>query len=213
MNKAYGFYLICISVLTVFLAGCMGAKLPDIETTEERKQREEKKEEKKEERYVPELSSEQGSAIMYTAYEEQQNEMYQPDHDSTFLYWLNNKLLLLDYTTKCNIFALNTLYKAGFRCPDENVLTRDLMDESKYNDIFPVIDVSDLSQIKKGDLVVWNGHVILFEKLIKVKSTYYAQAWWAGTRKADNGDNIVNNVIYGKYPLNGYFIIRRPVKN
>jgi hypothetical protein len=59
---------------------------------------------------------------------------------------------------------------------------------------------------------VWNGHVIIFESLTKIKSDLYALAWWAGTQQSDNGDNIKNNVCYGKYKLTGYYVVRRPVK-
>ncbi len=157
-------------------------------------------------------SDAQGAAIINTAKNEQQNEMYSPKVDSTYLYWLNNKLIFLNGSTKCNIYALNTLYKAGFKTPTVNALTRDLVDTSKFTDILPVVGINDPDVAKTGDLIVWNGHVIIFESLVKIKKDLYALAWWSGTRQADNGDNIMNNVCYGKYKLNGYYVIRRPVK-
>ncbi len=154
----------------------------------------------------------QGAAIMDVARTEQMNPMYSKSQDSTYLYWLNNKLILLDGQTKCNIYAINTLFKAGFKTPDVNVLTRDLMDTSRFNDILPVVGISDPDAATKGDLIVWNGHVIIFDHIVKIKNDTYAQAWWAGTRQADNGENIVNNVVYGKYKLSGYYLVRRPVR-
>ena len=61
-------------------------------------------------------------------------------------------------------------------------------------------------------MIVWNGHVIIFDYLIKTKEKIYAQAWWAGTRQKDNNVNVINNVKYGKYQLKGYYIVRRPIK-
>lgn len=153
--------------------------------------------------------------IYKTASEEQQNPMYSRFKDSTYLYWLNNQLILLNNSTKCNIFALNVLYKAGFKCPEVNTLTYDLMDTLKFNDVFPYIgsvnDNAIQEKIRPGDLIIWNGHVIIFESLKEISARLYAIAWWAGTRQEDNGDNIINNVIHGKYPLEGYFIVRRPM--
>ncbi|CAN5409480.1 hypothetical protein BH10BAC5_BH10BAC5_08320 [soil metagenome] len=182
------------------------------------------------------------SELFSTAKIEQQNEMYSPSHDSTYLYWLNNKLLVLGWTTKCNIFALNTLFKSGYKTPKVNTLCRDMFDTTRFNDIFPVVplklknsirslqaDTSDdhseeiielklkyPEEIKRtlqpGDLVIWKGHVILFDKFIPSKKKLYVMAWWAGTSQQDNGDNVINNVIYGKYPIEGDFVIRRPQK-
>jgi len=153
-----------------------------------------------------------GSAIINIAKTEQQKEMYKPSVDSTHLYWLNNRLILLNHATKCNIFALNVLFKAGYKTPTVNALTHDLVDTSKFRDIFPVVGICSSESAKKGDLIVWDGHVIVFESLIKIKKDIYAQAWWAGTHQSDNGENVMNNVCYGKYRLNGYYIVRRPVK-
>lgn len=153
-----------------------------------------------------------GLAIINTAKEEQQKEFYDKKEDSTYLYWLNNKLILLNNQTKCNIFALNVLFKAGFKTPKVNTLTKDLVDTSRFKDIFPVVGISSTDAAMTGDLIVWNGHVIIFESLVETKKDVYVQAWWAGTRQADNGDNIINNVCYGKYKLSGYYVVRRPVK-
>ena len=154
---------------------------------------------------------EDGDLIIKTAKLEQKNEMYSPDVDSTLLYWIS-KVIALKNHSKCNIFALNTLYKAGFKCPKQNARTVDLMNETLFSDILPVINISSLDEIKKGDLIVWNGHVIIFESLDRINNDDYAVAIWAGTRRSDNGKTILNNVCYGRYPLKGNFIIRRPVR-
>jgi hypothetical protein len=104
------------------------------------------------------------------------------------------------------------LFKAGFKTPRTNALSSDLADTTQFNDILPVVGISEPESAKKGDLIAWNGHVIIFDYLVKLKQDLYAMAWWAGTSQKDNGDNIVNNVVYGKYKLNGYFVIRRPLK-
>lgn len=160
-------------------------------------------------------SEENGSRILAQAKIEQQNRMYSPDVDSTYLYWLGNKLILLYNTTKCNVFALNTLQKSGFKTPKVNALCRDLYDTTRFNEIFPYVPISDFSEIRKGDLIVWRGHVILFDYLVPLykQKKFYAKAWWAGTSKADDGETVINNVIYGKYELKGNFIIRRPIKD
>lgn len=157
--------------------------------------------------------STEGGKIMNIAATEQNREMYSPKKDTTYLYWLNNQLSLLRGSTKCNIFALNVLYKSGHKTPKTNALCRDLVDTTRFKDILPVVGVKDISDARKGDLIVWKHHVIIFEKLSqKIKNDMYVAAWWAGTSQKDNGDNIRNNVIYGKYKLNGNFIVRRPVK-
>jgi len=168
----------------------------------------------KEEETKTEVSYEEahGAIILNMAQEEQNNEMYARSSDSTCLYWLNNRCIKLKNRTKCNIFALNVLYRSGFKTPQTNALTKDLVDTSKFQDILPVVGISDPETAKKGDLIAWNGHVIIFDYLEEIKSDIYAHAWWAGTSQKDNGDNIVNNVVYGKYKLNGYYVIRRPVK-
>ena len=106
-----------------------------------------------------------GAMILNAAKDEQQNEMYSKSCDSTYLYWLNNKLVRLKNRTKCNIFALNVLYKAGFKTPLINTLTKDLVDTSLFLDILPVVGISDPETAKKGDLITWNGHVIIFDYL------------------------------------------------
>jgi hypothetical protein len=195
MCKKNVFFLIIISACLVFFS-CSSSK----SGKEENENNEETSEEQA------------GVLIINTAREEQMNEMYSKSKDSTYLYWLGNKLILLNNQTKCNIFALNVLYKSGFKTPQTNALTRDLVDTSKFKDILPVAGISEPESARKGDLLVWNGHVIIFDYLKKIKDDMYAVAWWAGTRQADNGDNIINNVCYGSYKLNGYYVVRRPVK-
>lgn len=160
-------------------------------------------------------SEENGNKILSQARIEQQNRMYSPDVDSTYLYWLKNKLILLYNTTKCNVFALNTLQKSGFKTPKVNALCRDLYDTTRFNEIFPYVPITDNSDIRKGDLVIWRGHVILFDYLFppNKQNRVYAKAWWAGTSKADDGETVINNVIYGKYELKGAFVVRRPIKD
>ncbi len=153
-----------------------------------------------------------GDLIFKYAFKEQKKRMYAKNSEYIYLYWLNNKKLYLKGKTKCNIFVINTLYRAGFLCPEQNARTADLMNERLFRDIFPVVNVSRPSQLKKGDLIVWNGHVIIYDTIAVVNKDLYAKAIWAGTRKKDNGKNIINNVIYGKYPLSGNFIVRRPIK-
>jgi hypothetical protein len=197
-----------LSVLTIsiFSIGIISGCSPSKETKEETETTETKTETIYEEQ--------SGSIIMQAAKAEQDNPMYSKETDSTYLYWLNNKLILLSGgQTKCNIYALNTLFRAGFKTPDVNVLTRDLMDTTRFNDILPVVGTSDPDLARKGDLISWYGHVIIFDELVKIKNDLYALAWWAGTRQADNGDNIINNVVYGKYKLRGHYVIRRPVKD
>ncbi len=189
--------ILLLLFISILMVGCSSSKY-------------EKKEEVEEE--VTKPVEGQGALIIQTAEEEQQNEMYSPKKDSVYLYWLDNRLIVIKNTTKCNIYALNTLYKAGFETPTVNALTRDLMDKTKFNDVLPIVDISDPEEIMKGDLVVWYGHVIIFDYLVKKKDKLYAQAWWSGTRQADNNDNVINNVKYGKYPLKGNYIIRRPIK-
>lgn len=201
MRKTY--YLLLILFIVFTLASCGGGSY----STEEEKTE-----------TTTETTSEttsyeesQGAAILNIAEKEQQNEMYSPSVDTTHLYWINKKIVLKG-ATKCNIFALNTLYKAGFKTPAVNALCKDLSDTSKFREIFPVVGINEPESAKKGDLVVWKGHVIIFEALVKIKKDLYALAWWSGTRQADNGDNIINNVCHGKYKLNGNYIVRRPIK-
>lgn len=157
-------------------------------------------------------NSEGSSLIIKTALNEMENEMYSITADTTFLYWLKNKPIILRNTTKCNIFALNTLYKAGYMTPRTNALARDLYNENLFQDILPVIKLKSIDEILKGDLVVWKGHVIIFESLTYINDDPYAKGIWAGTYKKDNGSNVKNNVMYGKYPLKGSFVVRRPQK-
>lgn len=153
-----------------------------------------------------------GDLIFKYAFKEQKKSMYAKNSDYVYLYWLKNKKLKLKNRTKCNIFAINTLFRAGFRTPKTNARTKDLVDERLFTDELPVADVTKPGDLRKGDLIIWNGHIIIFDTLAMVKHDIYAKAIWAGTSKRDNGKNIMNNVIYGKYPLSGNFIVRRPVR-
>jgi len=199
------FYLSCLAI-TFFITACSGSN-----------DRTDKSEENNKPGSIENTESYSSvfNKINKTAEEEQLNPMYSISEDTTFLYWLGNQIITLNNSTKCNIFALNVLYKAGFKCPEINTLTYDLMDTSRFKDIFPLINFEDetdlVNKIRPGDLIIWNGHVIIFESLEKIKERLYAVAWWAGTRQEDNGENIINNVIHGKYPLDGNFIVRRPV--
>jgi hypothetical protein len=202
--------LVLTFLLGLFLIGCFPASRTeeDQTTTQQEEQQEER---------TPEVTdveeSADGAKIMSIAASEQDREMYSPKKDSTYLYWLNNQLSMLKGYTKCNIFALNVLHKSGFKTPKTNALCRDLVDTTRFKDILPVVGVKDASNAKKGDLIVWKHHVIIFEEMTqKVKNDLYVTAWWAGTRQKDNGENIRNNVIYGKYKLSGDFIVRRPLK-
>jgi len=160
-------------------------------------------------------SEENGTKILTQAQIEQQNRMYSPSVDSTYLYWLGNKLILLYNTTKCNVYALNTLQKSGFKTPKVNALCRDLFDTTRFNEIFPYVPISDVSDIRKGDLVIWKSHVILFDYVLppNKQNRVYAKAWWAGTSKPDDGETVINNVIHGKYELKGSYIVRRPIRD
>lgn len=194
-------YLLLILLLfaAVYFAGCTSSKTDEEETNNNTE--------------ITEVEETSGAAIINAAQAEQDNEMYSPGVETTYLYWLDNKLVKLKGATKCNIYALNVLYKSGFKTPAVNALTRDLVDTEKFTDILPVVGIQTTDDIKKGDLIVWNGHVIIFESLTKIKKDTYAVGWWAGTRQKDNGDNIKNNVCYGKYKISGYYVVRRPVKN
>ena len=150
--------------------------------------------------------------ILITAEEERDNDMYSPDADTTYLYWLDYRPVQLRNTTKCNIFALNTLYKAGFKTPKSNALSRDLFDEQKFGDILPVVKFKSLEDIMKGDLVIWKYHVIIFEKLVYLNKEPYAKGYWAGSRQKDDGVKVKNNTVHGNYPLKGEFVVRRPEK-
>jgi hypothetical protein len=203
--------LVLAFFLGLYLIGCFPASRTE-EDDKENKETTETTETTEDNKEVSDDGDADGAKIMKIADSEQEKEMYSPKKDSTYLYWLNNRLSLLKGSTKCNIFALNVLFKSGFKTPTENALCRDLIDTDRFTDIFPVVGVQDISNAKKGDLIVWRGHVIIYESLIKIKNDLYALAWWAGTRQQDNGDNIKNNVIYGKYKISGNYVVRRPVK-
>lgn len=167
--------------------------------------------------YLPKLTEadsklNNGDLIFKYAFKEQKKSMYAKNSEYVYLYWLKNKKLELKNHTKCNIFAINTLFKAGFKTPKTNARTKDLVDERLFNDVLPVENVRRPEDLRKGDLIIWNGHVIIHDTLVYIKKDIYSKAIWAGTSKRDNGKNIVNNVIYGKYPLSGNFIVRRPVR-
>ena len=201
--------LVLAFILGLYLIGCFPASRTEDDNTETTEETTEESN--------PEVTgvdeSADGAKIMSIAASEQNREMYSPQKDTTYLYWLNNQLAMLKGYTKCNIFALNVLYKSGFKTPRENTLCRDLVDTTRFRDILPVVGVMDISGAKKGDLIVWKHHVIIFEAMTqKIKNDLYVTAWWAGTRQKDNGENIRNNVIYGKYKLSGSFIVRRPLK-
>ena len=107
---------------------------------------------------------------------------------------------------------MNTLYKAGYKTPKTNALSKDLFNEDLFQDIMPIVKLKSINDILKGDLVVWKSHVIIFESLLYVKNDPFANGIWAGTSKTDNGTSVKNNVIHGKYSLKGDFIVRRPQK-
>ena len=204
-------YIAAFISLSIYLTGCFPASRTEEDNTETTETTEEKKNEEKEHEVTE--TDEAGSAkILRIAASEQNVEMYSPKVDSTYLYWLNNQLIVLNGSTKCNIFALNVLYKSGYKTPKTNALCRDLYDTDRFSDILPVVGVKDLSSAKKGDLIVWKGHVIIYEDLVSSKKDTYVTAWWAGTRQKDNGENIRNNVIYGKYKISGDYVVRRPLK-
>ena len=193
--------LVLLFSLALLLSGCIPAN---------RNQNEDEDDTEITEYENNESDGSDGSQIIKTALREQNNEMYSPDADTTYLYWLKNKPVKLRKTTKCNIFALNTLYKAGFKTPKTNALSRDLYNESLFQDILPVVSLNSLEDIRKGDLVVWKYHVIIFESLVFLKGDPFAKGIWAGTSKKDNGKTVKNNVMHGNYPLKGDFVVRRP---
>ncbi len=194
--RSYFFLITGIAILSI--SGC---------SSSEKKSREEYEPDTKE---IEEVSG--SNAVFEIAKLEQENSMYSVESDTTILYWLDNMPAELSGFTKCNVFALNVLKRAGYKTPDENCLTSDMFDTSLYTDVFPVAGVNQIDVAEPGDLIVWNGHVIIFEKIVSAGGDEYALGWWAGTRQEDNGNNIQNNVCYGKYPLDGDFIIRRPVR-
>ena len=197
--------LLSAFALGLYLIGCF----PASRTEDDEEQTTETTEENHE---VTDVEDAAGTKIMSIAKLEREKEMYSPKKDSTILYWLNNRLAMLKGSTKCNIYALNVLYKSGYKTPKDNALCRDLVNTDNFKDIIPVIGENDVSNAKRGDLIVWFGHVIIFESFVKSKTDTYVMAWWAGTSQRDNGDNIKNNVIYGKYKIKGNYVVRRPVK-
>ncbi len=202
--KSSSFLIYFISIaIALYFSGCSSSSETEerTETTnEESKQR-------------PEIEYPGNSAILNIAKAEQDNKMYSPEADSTYLYWLDSQLVILNGFTKCNIFALNVLYKSGFKTPEENALAQDLFDTAYYTEILPVIGINEMSNAKAGDLVVLNNHVMIFESYLIINDEEYAIGWWAGSNQQDNYDNIKNNVCYGKYKLEREYVVRRPVKN
>ncbi|MBK8984295.1 MAG: hypothetical protein IPM38_18745 [Ignavibacteria bacterium] len=210
INKftGYGFLILKVLVAAFLISGCSSSK-----NNEEDEDYIEKK--IKEEGSKKDTKSEYestGIGIIKMAEFEQNNEMYRVEVDSTYLYWLDNELLILNGSTKCNIYALNVLKKAGCNTPEVNALCRDLFDTLNFTEIMPVIGINDVSNAIPGDLIIWSGHVIIFESETEVNGQQYVKAYWAGTRNPDNGENIKNNVCYGKFKLNGNYIVRRPTK-
>lgn len=206
---------ICLVLITAsMLAGCVASpRHPKNENREKEKDSISVSfNEEEENQDVDASNPEVSNLIIKTALKEREKEMYSPDADTTFLYWLNNKPIFLRKTTKCNIFALNTLYKAGYKTPKTNALSKDLYNDELFQDIMPIVKIKSIEEILKGDLVVWKSHVIIFESLTYIKDDPYAKGIWAGTSKKDNGTTVKNNVMHGKYPLKGNFVVRRPQK-
>ncbi len=205
-------YLISIILTSFILAGCVASpRHPKYEKNESDSVSINTNDDEDNQEYDSE-SPEGPNIIIKTALSEMEKDMYSITADTTFLYWLKNKPIILRNTTKCNIFALNTLYKAGYKTPKTNALARDLYNDDLFQDIMPIIRIKSIDEILKGDLVVWKGHVIIFESLTYIKDDPYAKGLWAGTSKKDNGTNVKNNVMHGKYPLKGSFVVRRPQK-
>lgn len=208
MNNKIIYKILTIIIFSIYLFGCSAS-----DDVPKKRDKPEKKDTVsiKNDNEIKDESSE--NEIIKTALLEQNNKMYSPSVDSTYLYWLKNKLILLNNSTKCNIFVLNTLFKAGYKTPKTNALSRDLYNNDLFLDIMPFVEIKDLGDIQKGDIIIWSGHVIIFEELIYKKDKKpYAKAVWAGTSQSDNGSNITNNVIHGNFPLKGDFKVRRPQK-
>src|SRR5690348_2718735 len=121
MKKRQILFLLLIFLLGIYLIGCFPASRNRNDDTEETETTENT------EGNTTENTGDEsaGAAIINIAKDEQQNEMYKPSIEKTYLYWLNNKEIHLNNATKCNIFALNVLYNAGFKTPKVNALCRD----------------------------------------------------------------------------------------
>ncbi|MEO8514894.1 MAG: hypothetical protein ABI543_15150, partial [Ignavibacteria bacterium] len=147
-------YLALILSFSLYLTGCFPASRTEEDTEDKTETTEEKNDEGKNDEgknnEVTETGDANGAKIMKIAASEQNKEWYSPSVDSTYLYWLNNQLIVLNGSTKCNIFALNVLYKSGFKTPKVNALCRDLVDKDKFTDILPIVGVSDISSAQKG---------------------------------------------------------------
>lgn len=208
--KFYYFRLFYVSIIILFiiLNGCSGSGNYGEEKDEYENYHKDKS---KATGSISELEMEKKrTQIVETAREEQKNEMYSSSNDSTYLYWINNPVY--GKFSKCNIFVMNVLYKAGCKCPYENVTTYDLMDTLRFNEILPVINFSEGEKLLKGDLIIWNGHVIIFESYVYEENTEFVVAWWGGSKQPNNGIDIINDVAHGRYPLKAGYIVRRPVR-
>jgi len=208
--RCFCFKLFCVLVMTGFIVlnGCSGSGNYSEEKDEYENSNKDKS---KTTSSISELEMEKKrTQIVETAREEQQNEMYSSSNDSTYLYWINNPVY--GKFSKCNIFVMNVLYKAGCKCPYENVTTYDLMDTLRFNEILPVINISEGEKLLKGDLIIWNGHVIIFESYVYEKNTEFVVAWRGGSKQPNNEIDIINDVAHGRYPLEEGYIVRRPVR-
>jgi hypothetical protein len=65
--------------------------------------------------------------------------------------------------------------------------------------IYSQNEISDPETVKKGDLIARNGHVIIL--IICGAEKILCNVLVGGTSQKDNGDNIMNNVVYGN--ING----------
>lgn len=200
--------------IALYLSGCVASpRHPKYEKKETEKDTLSVNDADNDFNYEPDNTEGSGNSIIKTALKEMENEMYSPSADTSFLYWLKNKPIFLRNATKCNIFALNTLYRAGYKTPKTNALCKDLYNDDLFQDLMPMVKLKSIEEILKGDLIVWRSHVIIFESLTYIKDDPYAKGIWAGTTKRDNGKNVKNNVMHGKYPLKGSYVVRRPQKN
>jgi hypothetical protein len=164
---------------------------------------------KKENEEVNKENESSHASIINVGFEEQKNPMYSRSSDSSILYNTGKLHSGLSGYTKCNIFALNVIYKSGYKCPDEYLLCKDFFDTTRYGEFFPFVRLSSLLEIQAADLIVWRGHIIICEKPCDEE---YVFAIWGGSSREDDGTTIINGVKYGKYKITGDYIIRRPIK-
>lgn len=201
--KLKNYLTICVSIAALYFSACSSSQQSE---SDDKYEHEQTKSE------VTTGSSEAGVLLMNTAKSEQQNKMYSRESDSVYLYWTNEYISGLAGNTKCNVFALNVLYDAGFLTPSTNALCRDLFDTNNYRDVLPFISEGDINKAERGDLIISQSHVLIFESQEFIGDKLYVRGWWAGTRQEDDGQNIINNVCHGKYDPGYDFIIRRPLK-